>query len=62
MNQWLNKVEETKELLDAGVTARDFEGVFEECLKTKIVAVGGKDYFKHFKLNLVRIYPQNNFK
>lgn len=52
----MNKVEEIKEFLDVGVIVRDFEGVFEECFKIKIVVVGGKDYFKYFKLNLVRIY------
>lgn len=43
MNRWLNKFKGAKEFLDAKVTVRDYERVFEECLKTKIVVVGGKD-------------------
>lgn len=42
MNQWLNKFKGAKEFLDTEVTARDYEMVFEECLKTKIVVVEGK--------------------
>lgn len=37
MNQCLNKLKGVKGLLVAEITVRDYEGVFEECLKTKIV-------------------------
>lgn len=48
MNQWLNKFKGCKEFLDAEVTARGYERVFEECLKTKIMVVGGKKSISTF--------------
>lgn len=50
MNRWLNKFKGAKEFLDAKVAVRDYERVFEECLQTEIVVVGGKDLFQTFKV------------
>lgn len=37
MSWWLNKFKGAEEFLDAKVTVRDYEKVFEESLKIKIV-------------------------